>query len=491
MKNYVLTSAPQFFELPNLSENGTILFPDASNYSEQEITIWNQNNNSFSLTFAGIPPLGPNGIGISSIPNRTVAVYKSDGARWVNVSLNQSAGNIGTIFFERQFEGDSNAFNDFTDSDSGITYNDGHWITSGGVGNQFKYLKLDTLLSATDVFKVTLRFKKLANEPSSDGVGIGIISLPVERSWYAQASFANLPQFNYSPGQAILYSADTTNGSLIDHGRSPAISVNAAGDVYSLTLQLDRSIWTTQIINESLTAINPPLIYNAPLTFPFYQHALPYLHNFAINNFGGSYEILSLKIEVDLPKPLDLVLLGDSIFAGYYAEAPENTIYNLLTAENSTLRLGYLGGGGSTVSRLRATVNETKSYLNETSTVVIHSGGNDLFAGVTPANILQEMIELVNDLLTTGADVYVAGPAPISFTVNNQVPALHQLFSDTFSNKYIDVFTPLSIATGDINPVYYTAQGQTAPWDGVHPSPAGHALIANTIKNKLTSLFTI
>ncbi len=175
----------------------------------------------------------------------------------------------------------------------------------------------------------------------------------------------------------------------------------------------------------------------------------------------------------------ELVILGDSITAGYGLDNP-----TLLT---DSLQL-YLDEVGIDVSIINAGVSGDRmqdglarfdwSVGPEADGVVIMLGGNDLLRGIDAEVTRASLEEMLQRARARGLWVGVAGlPAPANATQSyaDDFNGLYQTLSAEYCAPLLPNFLDGVIGVADLNQD-----------DGIHPTPEGVAIVVETVGSWLS-----
>jgi acyl-CoA thioesterase-1 len=189
--------------------------------------------------------------------------------------------------------------------------------------------------------------------------------------------------------------------------------------------------------------------------------------------------LLPLNVSANDSETTSLLLFGDSIIAGYGVQKHESLPQQLQAALNAKgINIKVINGGvsGDTTSGGRNRLSWTlKKY--QPDLVVLALGGNDLLRGVSPqvtrANI-RAMLQTLQQQKVKTILSRVQAPA-----------SLGQRFQQDFDRIYTDASNSYNV------PLYPFLLAETygrpslMQADGIHPNPAGAALIASRLAGYL------
>lgn len=182
--------------------------------------------------------------------------------------------------------------------------------------------------------------------------------------------------------------------------------------------------------------------------------------------------------------PVTLVLLGDSVAAGYGAQKPRQTPGGLL-AVGISRRLGrpvdlhVLAVVGATSQRLHPQVAAARELAPELAVIVV--GGNDITHGTYLAVAVRHLATAVRELRAAGARV-VVGTCPDLGTIRPLRPPLRQL-ARRWSRQLAAAQTTAVVAAGGwpvplgdlLGPRFAAEPHRMFGQDLFHPSPDGYA----------------
>lgn len=215
----------------------------------------------------------------------------------------------------------------------------------------------------------------------------------------------------------------------------------------------------------------------------------------------------------------ELVVLGDSIAAGYGIEDPEDVYGYLVSSERDFMLSNYAVSGDDTTDLLQLIEKnrQVKNHLKTAETVVISIGGNDflhlgtessmselveIISSGKDSKIIQNMLKTVkSNIRTIHESIRELNPDAkiVLQTVYNpflgQTDKLTQLLNqlvELFRQDYTDIYkaeaeTDNNMVIADIEKCfreYYEKTNNTSlvQDDFIHPSVKGHRMIADQVE---------
>lgn len=215
----------------------------------------------------------------------------------------------------------------------------------------------------------------------------------------------------------------------------------------------------------------------------------------------------------------ELVVLGDSIAAGYGIENPEDTYGYLVSSERDFMLYNYAVSGDTTTDLLQLIEKnrQVKNHLKTAETVVISIGGNDflhlgyessitelaeIISSGKDSKIIQNLLKTVkSNIRTIHESIRELNPKAkiVLQTVYNpflgQSDKLTQLLNqlvELFRQDYIDIYndeadTDANMVIADVEKCfreYYEKTKNTSlvQSDFIHPSVKGHRMIADQVE---------
>ncbi|MGN0461658.1 MAG: SGNH/GDSL hydrolase family protein [Ruminococcus sp.] len=215
----------------------------------------------------------------------------------------------------------------------------------------------------------------------------------------------------------------------------------------------------------------------------------------------------------------ELVVLGDSIAAGYGIENPEDTYGYLVSSERDFMLSNYAVSGDTTTDLLQLIEKnrQVKNHLKTAETVVISIGGNDflhlgyessitelaeIISSGKDSKIIQNLLKTVkSNIRTIHESIRELNPKAkiVLQTVYNpflgQSDKLTQLLNqlvELFRQDYIDIYndeadTDANMVIADVEKCfreYYEKTKNTSlvQSDFIHPSVKGHRMIADQVE---------
>lgn len=174
------------------------------------------------------------------------------------------------------------------------------------------------------------------------------------------------------------------------------------------------------------------------------------------------------------PRPTRIVVLGDSLVAGFQlksADAFPAQLERALKARGHDVEIINAGVSGDTTAggleRLKWAI------APETDAVILELGGNDALRGLAPAQAKSNLDKIIVELKATGAEVLLAGMlAPRNLGADYSA-AFDAIYPE-LANKHGLILYPFFL-----DGIAMKAQFNLA--DGIHPNSSGVAEIARRI----------
>ncbi len=198
----------------------------------------------------------------------------------------------------------------------------------------------------------------------------------------------------------------------------------------------------------------------------------------ALDVLGGTVSPISAA---GPPRPVRIVVLGDSLSAGYGlkpGEAFPAQLERRLKQQGAAVDVANAGISGDTtaggLSRLDWAVPEG------TDAVIVELGANDALGGRSPVEARKNLDAIVSRLTSRGIDVLIAGMrAPRNL-------------GDDYANAFDPIFKDIAEAHGALHYPFFLAgvalDAKLNLPDGIHPTAAGIAVIAERIQPAVEAL---
>jgi acyl-CoA thioesterase-1 len=173
-------------------------------------------------------------------------------------------------------------------------------------------------------------------------------------------------------------------------------------------------------------------------------------------------------------KPIKIVALGDSLTAGFGVDDRDSFPSRLdaaLKARGYHVIVSNAGVSGDTVDDGLARLDWALG--DDVDAVIVALGANDALRGLNPAATRANLDMLVGRIVSRGLPVLVAGMAAPRNLGEAYVAAFDGLFVDV-ATKYGALFYPFFLDGVVLNP-------RLNQPDGIHPNPAGVAVIVERI----------
>tara|TARA_X000000368_G_C23012166_1_gene703998 strand:+ start:959 stop:1576 length:618 start_codon:yes stop_codon:yes gene_type:complete len=194
------------------------------------------------------------------------------------------------------------------------------------------------------------------------------------------------------------------------------------------------------------------------------------------------YFLLNLSLNLYSEKAKSLLILGDSISAGYGMSKEKQwseVLKEKLNQEKISLKIinasvsGETTGGGLVRSD-KLLQNNMPSYL------LIELGGNDALRGYPPQTVKNNLLEIINLGKTYGSK---------SIIMQIRIPPN---YGNRYRNEFESIYTEIAEETGSLYMPFMlnniALEKNLMMADGIHPTEEAQPLIAEEIFNYLKNL---
>jgi len=195
--------------------------------------------------------------------------------------------------------------------------------------------------------------------------------------------------------------------------------------------------------------------------------------------------LATVLLRAETPAPRTIVFFGDSLTAGYGLDDPDEDAYPALirkkiAAENLSWRVVNAGLSGETTAGGRRRVNWI--LRQPVDVFVLALGGNDGLRGIEPAVSQENLQAIINSVRAKypAAKILLAGmqmPPSMGEDYAHAFAAMYPTLADKNQLPLVPFLLEGVGGHADLNQA-----------DGIHPTPAGHALVAETVWKKLRPL---
>jgi|GEM_PF-3610137 len=370
---------------------------------------------------------------------------------------------LGTLY-------NKSSWTDLTDFVTPSSASTNAWITtgnkigfSGGTGDFTRFLAINRYTNLP-YWTMTGVFKVLEHSSTSYGFGIGAYAMnPFKTSSDTLIAIGRY-EMSTSVGNVVY-----ANGGSSNHQTGSNQTVSTSGTTSSvgdlITLTVNRVL-----NNLYVTAVNQTTNVSATTTlfFPYgngQNPPLPTTGYLGLFNFGGQFELESLKVTSNTPIKDSILFLGDSKTQQYAASSASTMWTNIVSSNFSNYVTTNLGGGYDRTSDVLNRMPEVVQLINSGVTkVVLNIGSNDKRTGVAYSTWWANYQNIVNQLQASGATVY----------------HLLQLAETSYDfTDYNNAITSTYPANRIISITLNTSTDLAA--DGVHPNDSGNAKIASGV----------
>jgi acyl-CoA thioesterase I len=173
-------------------------------------------------------------------------------------------------------------------------------------------------------------------------------------------------------------------------------------------------------------------------------------------------------------RPINMVVLGDSLSAGYGlagADAFPAKLQKALKAKGIDIEMTNAGVSGDTASGGRDRLDW--SVPDKTQAVIVELGANDALRGIDPAVTRAALTEIVTRLKGRGISVLLCGMlAP---------PNYGRDYADSFNAIYPDLARSTGVPLYPFFLEGVAADARLNQADGMHPTPEGVDIIVKNI----------
>jgi lysophospholipase L1-like esterase len=380
--------------------------------------------------------------------------------------LDVATPSLGTRY-DQTYPSGTTAGNNLTKSGSGTTTYAANTLTwavaNSGTPLTNEHLTQNNYSTSLERWTRTITFKLNALNSHTVGIGIGtapIIASTIQNQFtVAINSGTGVVTFNAYYGT----SAFTSVGSQLT---SMAI---AANDVCNFTVS--RNVNVTTLILENVTQ-GKTVAWNPDLSIALGPAAA---HQCIMYNLGGSYDVTQDLLFSNETKSPRYIFVGDSKSAGTQANKDIRFPTILFKGTDQTYVVyavshNYIRGFDSYC------IAEINEIAQGQATIILLGGSNDkALGGDSDATIRTNLNALVTALTTgagSGNTIWVCRDTPRDGYTMSGIAA--NIATDYPSNN-IDLYNPFLISGGTM------AYSE----DGVHPSTAGHKMIADILTKEL------
>lgn len=453
------------------SRTGAVV-PVAGDYASLTETLTGKTISGGSNTLTNIPNSALTNNNISGVSlggnlfshtpgyGLTGSTYNGSGAQtWIVdttkvATLNNIISNTPTQYGVLYAKSSWANLSDFTNNaGSGASISGSKIVLSSGTNNASNTLDWNYYTSMSK-WNMTARVIVGAKSSTSYGVGMGLNSYTVGTNG---TTYIKLDLTTGANSGKLIF---TSPSSTVTSTSALTFSV---GD--TLIFNVNRNLQTISgsVVNKTqkTSYINVSNIYTT--AYP----VVPNTGKLGLFNFGGTNTIDSLAISSNETKNAKLILLGDSKFAGYFANTFETSIFGQLSKKYPSSVL--LAGPGDRTAEIIERLPEVQALASKTnSSVLLEIGTNDIASGVPTATWRANVHTIVNTLTSAGIPVYL-----LDGIYDNTYSTPIANFIDTAfsSSMVIRTNLPGAITPGSVS------------GDGTHPSQIGTDVVVNTIVN--------
>ena len=194
------------------------------------------------------------------------------------------------------------------------------------------------------------------------------------------------------------------------------------------------------------------------------------------------YFLLNLSLNLYSEKAKSLLILGDSISAGYGMSKEKQwseVLKEKLNQEKISLKIINASVSGETTGG--GLVRSDKLLQNNmTSYLLIELGGNDALRGYPPQTVKSNLLEIINLGKTYGSK---------SIIMQIRIPPN---YGNRYRNEFESIYTEIAEETGSLYMPFMlnniALEKNLMMADGIHPTEEAQPLIAEEIFNYLKDL---
>lgn len=185
------------------------------------------------------------------------------------------------------------------------------------------------------------------------------------------------------------------------------------------------------------------------------------------------------------PRPITLLVIGDSLTAGYGLAREDGfpaQLQRALAAEGMAVRVqdGGVSGDTTTGGRARLAWMLGSSPEQQPDAVIVQLGANDALRGIDPDVTRDNLAAILGELKTRGLPVLLAGmraPPNLGEAYRQRFDAIYPRLADAFDVPLYPFFLDGVAAVPSLNQA-----------DGIHPNAKGVAAIVRRITPRVEAL---
>lgn len=360
-----------------------------------------------------------------------------------------------------KFASAKNTTSDYTISGGKLTFP----VANGSYYQYSKQIAYDqATLSENCIQKATIICNSI---DFAYGVGIGWRSINTQGFTWSVYGFYNFNTYSSNKGKVGVVAS--SGG---DFYSPTSVTAPSVYDTIDLTITRRGINYITSIFNrnKNLNLSYEFVTYPSGSPFVAHQVAVP-----VINWMGGGFSVLNWSYYLVKPRDPQFIILGNSITYGQSATTQAQRYADLVVNKNYNI---VSGGGGDVTQDVVNRLAEIKLLHPKYALIMI--GGNDVFFAYASSTWQNNLKKIRDSLVSYG--IIPIHLYPTARTIVDERPLRN--FLDTCSkfstDKKIDLFTA-TLKSG----TNYALSTEYDSGDGVHPSNAGHTLMAAVINAKL------
>lgn len=356
-------------------------------------------------------------------------------------------------------------------------------IVSGGVGDLNQYIMYNQVKTNLEQWTRTLTIDSIGTVNSSSfGIALGLQSQGDNSQLFSIQVIFNTSTAGLGGGELywIMNQAPTNPGNFAQYSQISTTRLGiSTNDALTFRLIRNKNVFTAIITNTTtgrqiedtfILEVSYPPIAPGPINISV---ATPNVGYHALYTCGGTQTISNDVVTSDCGIGADVLMVGDSIFGGFYA-------YNINSRACDLLQQAYQGtfnvyaGTGNRIED----VTSAEIIALAPKKIVIMIGTINLFLGDSAGTIATKLAALNTALTTAG---YVEGTSLFYCLLmprnSHDVSTVNANIASTYPN-FLDMFTTFRSGLS-------TAISSFLSPDGVHPNQLCEQKIASVIANRL------
>jgi lysophospholipase L1-like esterase len=325
-------------------------------------------------------------------------------------------------------------------------------VTSSTQLNYSNTIYISNYLTKLSRWKFRARFKILSFTSNSYGIGFGLKSANIN---VQNDVFGFIQTSNTGAGGLYILKSDMT---VLKTGPLLGVALN---DLVDIEVALTDSVLTMSAVN---VTSGSSAVTSYTYVWDGSPKVIPNTSYFAIYELGGVHQLQSIDISSTEKTGAQLVVIGDSKTAGYFA----NSFAGRYAAQlNNIYPVTVINAGGA--DRVTHAMARTPELIRLAPVkYLLCIGSNDIRFGTSLSALQANYSTLVNSLQATGAQVYhILMPEDITKPLAIDQTAFRNWLASTYGSNYINGVWD-SLASGNVLKGIYDYS------DGVHLNQSGN-----------------